>query len=211
MANYYHSPALDGSRPGAFYVAYRGTTEESRLMVVFHHEAIPGHHAQLTIAAELDLPLFMRVLDTNGMCEGWELYSEELTYDLGMYEGRPLDNLSRLNLALIRAVRLVIDTGIHTYGWTRDEASAYVEDVCGYRRGSFRQAVERYVVLPAQGSGYLVGKLFIEDLRDRAREARGDAFDLAAFHDVILGSGSVPLEVLEDLVDRYIEEETGSV
>ena len=203
--NFYDSPAWDGSRPGAFNVAVSNWVGESRLMVVFHHEAIPGHHTQLTVALEQDLPLFMRFFQYNGLVEGWALYCERLMYDLGMYEGKPLENLARLDLELIRAARLVIDTGIHAYGWTRQEAAAYVEDLRGDPRGSFLGAIERYTVLPGQASSYMVGKLVIERLRDEARAALGDAFDLAAFHDVVLGAGGVPLETLEARVDRYIE------
>jgi len=176
------------------------------MTVVFHHEAIPGHHVQLTLAMEQEMPLLMRFVSFNGLVEGWALYCERLMYDLGMYEGKPLDNLARLDLELMRAARLVIDTGIHAYGWTRSEAAAHVEDLRGWPRGSFVGTIDRYVILPGQGSSYMVGKLVIESLRDQAHEALADAFDLASFHDVVLGTGGIPLEILEALVGQYIAD-----
>jgi len=209
-ANYYMPPSWDGSRPGAFYVASAGWVAESQLMVVFHHEAIPGHHGQLALSQELDLPMFMRFMTSNGLVEGWALYCERLMYDLGMYEGRALDNLARLGLEMTRAARLVVDTGIHAYGWTRQEEAAYYEEVLGYPSGAYLGAMERYVLLPGQGSSYMVGKLVIEELRDRAISELGDAFRLADFHDAVLGSGGVPLEILELQVEGFIDEASDS-
>ena len=208
-ANYYTAPAWDGSRSGVFHVASYGSVAESLLLVVFHHEAIPGHHVQLALARELELPMFMRFMTSNGLVEGWALYGERLMYDLGMYEGKPLDNLARLQLELTRAARLVVDTGIHAYGWTREEGAAYFEDVLGYPRGSYLGAIERYVLLPGQGSSYMVGKLVIEELRDRARAELGTAFNLADFHDAVLGHGGVPLGILEERIQDYIDEAGG--
>lgn len=208
-ANYYTAPAWDGSRPGVFYVASYGSAAESLLLVVFHHEAIPGHHVQLALARELELPMFMRFMTSNGLVEGWALYCERLMYDLGMYEGKPLNNLARLQLELTRAARLAVDTGIHAYGWTREEGAAYFEDVLGYPRGSYLGAIERYVLLPGQGSSYMIGKLVIEDLLRRAQAELGDAFDLADFHDVVLGHGGVPLGILEERVQDYVDEASG--
>ena len=210
QANYYTAPSWDGSRPGAFHVASSGSVAASLLMVVFHHEAIPGHHTQLALARELDLPMFMRFMKTNGFIEGWALYTERLMYDLGAYEGKPLDNLARLELELTRAARLVVDTGIHAYGWTRQEGAAYFEEVLGYPSGAYLGAMERYVLLPGQGSSYMVGKLIIEELRDRASAELGDAFRLIDFHDVVLGNGGVPLRVLEDRVQEFIGEVSGT-
>jgi len=204
-SNYYLPPAWDGSRSGTFNVATSGRWAESQLMVVFHHEAVPGHHMQQALAVELDLPMFMRYWISNGMAEGWGLYCESLMFELGMYEGRPLENLARLNLELYRAVRMVADTGIHAYGWTRQQAASYMEDVLGFPPGFFFYEIERYVILPGQASGYVLGKLAIEEWRDRAHSALGNEFELASFHDVILGSGGIPLQVLETFVDRFIE------
>ena len=209
-ANYYSAPSWDGSRPGVFYVASFGSVAESQLMVVFHHEAIPGHHTQLALSQGLDLPMFMRFMTSNGLVEGWALYCERLMYDLGMYEGRPLDNLARLGLELTRAARLVVDTGIHAYGWTRQEGAAYFENILGYPPGTYLGAMERYVLLPGQASSYMVGKLFIEELRDRAQAELGDAFRLADFHDTVLGNGGVPLRILEDRVQEYIDQSSNT-
>lgn len=204
-SNYYLPPTWDGSRPGTFYVATSGRWAESQLMVVFHHEAVPGHHLHQALAVELDLPMFMRYWISNGMREGWGLYCERLMYELGMYEERPLENLARLDLELLRAARLVVDTGIHALGWTRQQASTYMEELLGFPSGFFAYEIERYVLLPGQASGYMVGMLKIQEWRDLARSSLGERFDLAGFHDVVLGSGGIPLEVLETLVDQYIK------
>ena len=208
--NYYSAPSWDGSRPGVFFVASSGWVDEAGLTVVFHHEAIPGHHTQLALARELDLPMFMRFMNSNGLVEGWALYCERLMYDLGMYEGKPLANLARLQLELTRAGRLVVDTGIHAYGWTRQEGAAYFEDVLGYPSGAYLGAMERYVLLPGQASSYMVGKLIIEELRDWAQTELGDSFRLADFHDTVLGTGGVPLRILEDRVQEYIDQGSGA-
>jgi len=206
--NYYSGPPLDRSRPGTYYISAGGSFPLSAMPVTFHHEAVPGHHLQTTIAVDLDLPLFMRILDVNGYIEGWGLYCERLTYDLGLYRNLPLANLNRLGLELTRAARLVVDTGIHSLGWTREEAAAYIEDLRGYPRGAYVNAMDRYYVIPGQASSYMIGKLTIERLRDRAREALGDAFDLAAFHDAVLGHGAIPLGLLEKVIARFIAHTT---
>ena len=201
--NYYNAPALDGSRPGTFYISGTGTSLES-MPVTFHHEAVPGHHFQLTIALSLDLPLLLRVIDINAYVEGWALYCERLAFDLGLYADRPYANLRRLEVELQRAARLVVDTGIHWLGWTRERAAAYIEELRGLPSGAFIPALDRYYVLPGQASSYMIGKLKIEELRGRAEAELGDAFDLAEFHDAVLGHGVVPLDNLEGIVDRYI-------
>lgn len=208
--NYYVSPSWDGSRPGVFYVASAGSVAESGLMVVFHHEAIPGHHVQLALSPELDVPIFMRFMTSNALVEGWALYCEKLMYELGAYEGKPLDNLARLRLELTRAARLVVDTGIHAYGWTYLEGATYFEGVLGYPPGSYLGAMERYVLLPGQGSSYMIGKRVIEELLERAQAELGNAFRRADFHDVVIGHGAVPLRILEDRVLDYIDEVNGT-
>ncbi|MFC2078282.1 DUF885 family protein [Candidatus Bipolaricaulota bacterium] len=202
--NYYSGPPLDRSRPGTYYISGGGSLSEAAMPVIFHHEAVPGHHFQTTIAVDLDLPLFMRALDVNGYIEGWALYCERLTYDLGLFDERPLANLERLSLEVLRAARLVVDTGIHWLGWTREKAAGYIEDLRGLPRGAYVDAMDRYYVAPGQASSYMIGKLTIERLRDEAKDAQGDAFDLAAFHDAILGHGPVPLALLEQVIDRFI-------
>jgi uncharacterized protein (DUF885 family) len=172
---------------------------------IAYHEAIPGHHFQITIAQELGLPLMQTLAFFNGYAEGWALYAERLAKELGMYEDDPYGDAGRLHLELLRAVRLVTDTGIHALGWSREEAKAYVNEAMGERGGRSDGEVDRYVVLPAQATGYLIGMLEILDMRRRAEAALGTSFDIAAFHDVILGHGSVPLEVLDGLVDEWID------
>jgi uncharacterized protein (DUF885 family) len=206
MGGYYVSGSLDGSRPGAFHVATGGSwSPKFNMKSVAYHEAIPGHHFQIAIAQELDLPLFRTDVFFNGYAEGWALYAERLAWELGMYEDDPYGNLGRLQLELLRAVRLVTDTGIHARRWTREEAQAYMQETVG----GWTHEVERYIVLPAQATGYKVGMLKILELRQRAMDELGEAFDIKEFHEVVLGQGGVPLEILERLVDDYIASKHG--
>ena len=203
---YYMAGSLDGSRPGAFHTGVGpGTVPRYRMPTIAHHEGIPGHHFQITIAQELGLPLMQTLAFFNGYAEGWALYAEHLAKELGLYDEDPYGDLGRLHLELLRAVRLVTDTGIHALGWTRDEAKAYMNWAMGEQGGRSDGEVDRYIVVPAQATGYMVGMLKILELRDRAQTALGDGFRLSAFHDVVLGHGAVPLEVLERLVDDWIE------
>jgi uncharacterized protein (DUF885 family) len=201
MGGYYVPGSSDGSRPGAFHVATGGSwAARYRMAPLTYHEAVPGHHFQIAIAQELDLPTFRTDVFFNGYAEGWALYAEQLAWEMGMYEDDPYGNLGRLNLELLRAARLVADTGIHSMRWTRAEARAYMLDVMGYAG-----EVDRYVVRPAQATGYKIGMLKILELRQRAMDRLGDRFDIKEFHNVVLGNGSMPLEILERVVDAYIE------
>jgi uncharacterized protein (DUF885 family) len=215
---YYVPGSLDGSRPGAFHTgigSLGSVTARYRMPTTVYHEAVPGHHVQLTLALELDLSLMQKMAAEtlhngrapalNGFIEGWALYAERLAWELGLYEDDPYGNLGRLNMELLRAVRLVTDTGIHALGWTQGEAKTYVNQAMGEVCCGSDTEVDRYIAQPAQATSYLVGMLRILELRQRAQEALGEHFDLAAFHDVVLGHGSVPLEVLEGLVDDWIE------
>jgi uncharacterized protein (DUF885 family) len=207
MGGYYVPGALDGSRPGAFHVATEGSwSPKFNMKTVAYHEAIPGHHFQIAIAQELDLPLFRTDVFFNGYAEGWALYAERLAWELGMYEDDPYGNLGRLQLELLRAVRLVTDTGIHARRWTREQAQAYMDETLG---SGWNYEVDRYIVWPAQATGYKVGMLNILELRRRAMDELGDAFDIKEFHEVVLGQGGVPLEILERLVDDYIASKRG--
>ena len=203
---YYVPGSLDGSRAGAFHIGVgAGIVPRYTMASTAYHEAIPGHHFQMTLAQELDLSLMQNTASFNGYLEGWALYAERLAAELGLYQDDPFGNVGRLQLELLRAVRLVADTGIHAMGWSRQEARVYVSKAMGEPAGRSDAEVNRYIAAPGQATSYLVGMLEIVELRRRAEEALGEAFDLAAFHDVVLGHGAVPLEILEGLVDDWIE------
>jgi uncharacterized protein (DUF885 family) len=206
---FYVPGSRDGSRPGAFH-AYVGGPQvwKFAMATTAYHEAVPGHGFQGTIATELDLPLFRTDLFFNGYCEGWALYSERLAWELGMYDDNPYGNIGRLQFELLRAVRLVVDTGIHAKRWTREEANAYMNEAMGDPSGRFNE-VDRYIVLPAQATGYKLGALKILELRQAAIDQLGDRYDPIEFHRVVLGNGMVPLEILERLVQEYIASKSG--
>lgn len=199
---FYVPASVDGSRPGAFHAGTGGRVPRYILPTVAYHEAVPGHHYQIALAQELDLPSLRRFIQHNGYVEGWALYAERLAHDMGLYADDPHGNIGRLELELLRAVRLVADTGIHALGWSRDEARDYLTSVLGVPR--WNHEVERYVVLPGQATGYMIGLLEILDLREAADQTLGDAFDLSAFHDAVLGHGSLPLEILRPTVEREL-------
>jgi uncharacterized protein (DUF885 family) len=203
---YYVSASLDGSRPGAFHTGVGGSwVPKFNMPTVAYHEAIPGHHFQIAIAQELDLPMFRTDVFFNGYGEGWALYAERLAWELGMYDDDPYGNLGRLQLELLRAVRLVTDTGLHAKHWTREQAKAYMNEALGDPSGRWSHEVERYIVAPAQATGYKIGMLKILELRQKVMDELGDRFDLKEFHTVVLSNGSVPLEILKRIVDDYIE------
>jgi uncharacterized protein (DUF885 family) len=196
---FYVPASVDGSRPGAFHAGVAGSSIARYIMpTITYHEAVPGHHLQIALAQELDLPAVRRFTHYNAFVEGWALYAEQLAHDVGLYAGDPYGNIGRLELELVRALRLVVDTGIHSLGWSRAEARAYMETVLG--DSSWNHEVERYVVLPGQATGYMIGRNQILSLRADMQSALGERFDLAAFHDLIIGGGSLPLEILQDVV-----------
>ena len=199
---YYLPPPLDGSGPGRFYTNLDIPILGHIIPTFIFHETVPGHHLQGALARELDLPTFRREIELNGYAEGWAVYAEFLAREMGLYENDPLGNLGRLGFELSRAARLVIDTGIHAEGWTRQEAAAYYEEATG--RPSSPSSMHRYIILPGQGCGYTIGLLKILDLRQQAMDRLGDEFDIKEFHDVILGNGPLPLEILERVVDDWI-------
>jgi uncharacterized protein (DUF885 family) len=200
-AAHYTDPAPDGSRPGVFWLPLPGPTFQLlRLRSLTHHEAVPGHHFQIALQQEIaDLPRFRRlgIFGSNSAyIEGWALYAERLADENGWFENDPRGRLGYLNSMLFRARRLVVDTGLHAKRWTRQQAIDY---------GINAQEVERYVVWPGQACSYMIGQLRIVELREKARSALGPRFDVKAFHNVVLGAGAVPLEVLEEEVNRWAE------
>ena len=206
---YYDSPALDGSRPGWFNAntAALGRRPIWAMETLFAHEAVPGHHLQIARAQELrDMPLFRRRLSYVAYVEGWALYAETLGDRLGLYTD-PYSRFGHLQAQIFRAARLVVDTGIHALGWKRDQAIEWMTERTGLARQTVESEVDRYYVWPAQALGYMIGKLKIDELRDRARAALGERFDLRRFHMAVLDTGAVPLPVLETRIDEWIAAE----
>lgn len=202
-AAHYSLPAPDGTRPGIFWVPMRGPTFDMiRMRSLSYHEAVPGHHFQLAIQQELTgIPKYrsQRIFSGGSAhSEGWALYTERLAVEQNWYEGDVPGLLGALGSELFRARRLVVDTGLHSKGWTRQQAIDY---------GIGAQEVERYVAWPGQANAYMIGMLRIIDLREKAKKELGDKFSLAGFHDLVLGAGSVPLDVLGELVDGWIAKQ----
>lgn len=203
---FYQSPAPDGSRPGTYYVNLYNLKDmaSTELEALAYHEGVPGHHLQRAVQTELgDLPPFRRFGGVTAYTEGWGLYSEELGKDMGFYED-PYSDFGRLGMELWRACRLVVDTGIHHKRWSREQAIQYLTDNTPNPPGDISKAIERYVVYPGQATAYMIGKLKIMELRDRAQKQLGVKFSYARFHDVVLRSGPVPLTVLEEQIDAWI-------
>ena len=202
----YQRGSVDGTRPGIFYFnAYKPETRTRfTTNAFFLHEAIPGHHFERSLAQETDgLPAFRRFGGSIAFSEGWGLYSEMLGQEIGMYDD-PWQWVGRLTAEVWRGVRLVVDTGIHAKGWTREQAIAYFRDNVPQDEVTAVQEVERYIAMPGQALSYKIGELKLRELRARAEAALGPDFDLRAFHNEVLSHGSVPLDVLETAVDRWI-------
>jgi uncharacterized protein (DUF885 family) len=206
--SYYTPPPLAGSGPGTFYTNLASPMPAHLIPSFVFHETVPGHHLQGALARELELPAFRRELHSSGYAEGWALYAEYLAWEMGLYEDDPQGNLGRLDFELSRAARLVVDTGIHAKGWTRQEAADYYAEATGRPTGT--SAMDRYVILPGQGCGYTVGLLKILDLRQQAIDRLGNEFDIKEFHNVILGNGPMPLEILERVVENWISASEAS-
>jgi uncharacterized protein (DUF885 family) len=209
---FYERASLDGSRPGIFYANLRNMRRMPlyQLEALAYHEGIPGHHFQITIAQELEaVPLFQRTASFTAFIEGWGLYTEELGKDMGFYPD-PYSDFGRLAMELWRACRLVVDTGIHDQRWTREQAIDYLLETTPATEAACTSAIERYIVMPGQATAYMIGKLKIMQLRELAMEELGDAFDWRGFHRVVLGSGSVPLAILDANVRAWIAEVRGS-
>ncbi|HEV8594327.1 MAG TPA: DUF885 domain-containing protein [Thermoplasmata archaeon] len=203
---YYRQPAADGSRPGRYYINTYAPETRPRYEAeaLAYHEAIPGHHLQLAIMQELsDLPAFRRHGGVTAFVEGWSLYTERLSDEMGLYSS-DLDRIGMLSYEAWRACRLVVDTGMHALGWTREQAIDFMVDNTALAKNNIVNEVDRYIAWPGQALAYKTGQLEILALRDRARGRLGDAFDIQTFHDAVLENGAVPLEVLRESIARYV-------
>ncbi|MBW1297193.1 DUF885 domain-containing protein [Aquimarina litoralis] len=206
---YYNPPAMDGSRGGVFYANLRNVHESVKfgMKTLAYHEGIPGHHFQIAIQSELEgVPIFRTIGLFTSYLEGWALYSEQLAWELGFYENDPFGNLGRLQAEMFRAVRLVVDTGIHHKKWTREQAIDYMVQNTGMTTTEVTTEIERYIVWPGQACAYKIGMLKILELREKAKQKLGDRFELKEFHNAVLKDGAVPLDILEEIIDVYIEE-----
>jgi uncharacterized protein (DUF885 family) len=205
---YYNAPALDGSRPGRFYINQKDTADNPKwtLPTLMVHEGSPGHHFQLSAQQLIeDVPLLRKVLPFSAYAEGWALYAERIARtDMGLYEDDPLGDLGRLQAEMFRAVRLVVDTGLHAKQWSREQAIEYMMAKTGKAEAEVTREIERYVVWPGQATSYKVGQLAMLRMREKAERELGPAFDLREFHEAILLNGSMPLAVLEELIDGWI-------
>jgi uncharacterized protein (DUF885 family) len=204
---FYQRPSPDGSRPGIFYANLydMANMPKYQLEALAYHEGIPGHHMQRAISVELDgIPEFQRYATFTAYTEGWGLYTEQLGREMGFYED-PYSNFGRLAMELWRACRLVVDTGIHRKRWTREQAIDYLVINTPNSVGDSTNAIERYIAMPGQATAYMIGKLEIVRLREKAAEKMGEKFDIRQFHDVVLKDGPVPLSLLEEKVDAMIE------
>ena len=202
---YYRPPATDGSRSGVYYLGLAGNAFPMDTYATTNfHEAVPGHHFQVALQRESEaLPLLQRATLFSGYAEGWALYAERLAAEAGLYDDDPLGDIGRLRMELLRAARAVADTGIHAFGWSRDEAIEYLVGL-GLPPGWATSEVDRYIVWPGQAPAYLIGMLEILRLREEAQATLGDDFDLPGFHDAVLGHGSVPLAVLPMAVEAWV-------
>ncbi len=202
---YYFPPASDGSRPGIYWVnTYQPETRTRfECEALAFHESVPGHHLQCALAQELDLPPFRRFSFINAYVEGWGLYAERLADEMGLYSS-DLSRLGMLSMDSLRAGRLVVDTGLHARGWSRQQAVDFLRNNSPQAVNNIDNEVDRYIAWPGQALGYMVGRLELEKLRDHARMRLGGRFDVRTFHDAVLGHGAVPLGVLAEIVDDWI-------
>ena len=202
----YFAPPLDNSRPATFFANVEdiGAMPKFAMRTLAYHEAIPGHHFQIVIARQQkQLPMFRQLIPFNAYSEGWALYSEQLAAESG-FEPDPLDRLGYLEGQLLRATRLVVDTGLHQQRWTREQAITYMTEHTGEPESSVVIEVERYIVWPGQACGYMIGKLEILKLREEAKTKLGPKFDLREFHDTVLESGALPMPLLDRVVETWI-------
>jgi uncharacterized protein (DUF885 family) len=205
---YYNGASMDRTRPGTFYANLRDMNEIPKwgMRTLAYHEGVPGHHWQIATAQELKgLPQFRKLIPFTAYQEGWALYTEWLAKDAGWYEGDPFGDLGRLQAELFRAVRLVVDTGIHSKRWPREQAIAYMREKTGMGEKEVTAEIERYIVNPGQACAYKVGMLKIQELRKRAQTELGTKFEQKQFHNVVLKNGALPLEILEEQVAAYIQ------
>jgi len=205
-SGYYNAPSLDGKVPGIYWINLRDTAEQPRwlLPTLTYHEAIPGHHLQLSIQREAKMPLIRRLSYFSSYIEGWALYAEQLADEMGLYEGDPLGKIGQLHDAMFRAVRLVVDTGMHAMKWSREQAVKFYVDTLGDTESSSITEIERYAVTPGQACGYMLGKLTFLAARKKAQDALGAKFDIKSFHDAMLIGGAVPLAMIDKMAEAYI-------
>ncbi len=203
---FYEDPAIDGSRPGRYYINLYNMADQAiyQMEALAYHEGIPGHHMQIAIAQELKgIPKFRMHGGNTAYIEGWALYSELVPKEIGFYQD-PYSDFGRLAMELFRAARLVVDTGIHRKKWSREKALAYFKENTPNPEGDNKKEIERYIVWPSQATGYKIGMIKIIELRENAKKKLGDKFDIREFHDVILTSGPVPMDILEEMVESWV-------
>ena len=210
---YYEEGAPDGSRPGRLFINTYNATDRNLYSVedIAYHEGLPGHHLQISIAQELEgIPTFRKYQGYTAYVEGWGLYSERLGKDVGLYQD-PYSDYGRLEGDIWRAIRLVVDTGVHSQHWTREQMVQYFHDHSNVDDTSVQAEVDRYIAWPSQALAYKIGQLKILELRDRAQKALGAKFDLRAFHDQVLDAGALPLDMLSDRIDAWIAQQKPSI
>ena len=206
---YYMQPSADGTRPGWYYVNLHKPEVRPKfeMEVLSVHESVPGHHLQIALAQELgELPEFRRNSGVTAFVEGWGLYSERLGYDMGLYQD-PYSRYGQLVYDMWRAVRLVVDTGMHYFGWSRDRAIQFFLDNAAKTETDIVNEIDRYIGWPGQALAYKIGQLKMLELRAKAEAELGDRFDIRAFHDELLGAGAIPLDALENRMNRWISAE----
>jgi uncharacterized protein (DUF885 family) len=206
-SDHYTPPAVDGSRPGVFWSVVNDPKDygSTGMVTLYLHEGQPGHHFHIALVQELGLPNFRKFGGNNAFTEGWALYAETLGKEMGLFD-KPEDYFGHLNDEMLRAARLVVDTGMHAKGWSREQAIKYFQETLGYSEHEARAQIERYMVWPGQALGYKIGSLKIIELRRRAETALGGKFSLPKFHEIVLGEGTLPLAVLEAKVDKWIAD-----
>lgn len=210
---FYNQPSPDGARPGiVFYnLASMATLPKWQMAALAFHEGIPGHHLQIAIAQETkNIPDFRKYSFFTAYVEGWALYTETLAAEMGLYENT-LDEVGRITMELWRACRLVVDTGIHAMGWSRKRSIEYFLANTALTRDNIVREIDRYFVYPGQACAYLIGKIKILELRERAKAALGPRFDIRAYHDTVLENGALPLPVLESLVEEWVRSRAAPV
>lgn len=207
-SDHYTPPAVDGSRPGVFWSVVNDPKQygSTGMVTLFLHEGQPGHHFHIALMQELGLPNFRKFGGNNAFTEGWALYAETLGKEMGLFD-KPEDYFGHLNDEMLRAVRLVVDTGMHAQGWSREQAVKYMMDNLGYNEARASNQIERYMVWPGQALAYKVGALKILDLRARAQKELGPKFTFPKFHAVVLGDGTLPLPILQAQVEKWIQSE----
>ena len=212
---FYNRPSPDGSRPGIYYINQQNMNAVQKHIMnsLAYHEGAPGHHFQLAIQQELqDIPQFRLFGGYSAYSEGWALYSERLAYEAGLYEGMPMRNFGRLAEEMKRAVRLVVDTGMHAKHWPLEKSIEYMTTNTPMAPADIERQIKRYYVMPGQALSYKIGMMTILELRQRAEEALGEDFDIREFHDVVLKNGAMPMQVLEEVINTYIKsKQDGSV